>query len=96
MKWKMSDFVDISGYLGPHCIVPSLYVDVLKMKVRSQIFSQQRRVTITLIIVLSCFVLCWIPYCVYSNYVTFEVDKSRIPGYANAIVSIVLYCLVLS
>lgn len=52
---------------------------------RNQIYSQQRRVTITLFIVLSCFVLCWIPYCVYSNYVTFEEDKSKIPGYANAI-----------
>lgn len=52
---------------------------------RSQIYSQQRRVTITLFIVLSCFVLCWIPYCVYANYATFERDKSRIPGYANAI-----------
>lgn len=56
---------------------------------RSQIYSQQRRVTITLFIVLSCFVLCWIPYCVYANYVTFEEDKSKIPGYANAIVSII-------
>jgi len=52
---------------------------------RQQIYSQQRRVTITLFIVLACFVLCWIPYCIYANYVTFEEDKSRIPAYANAI-----------
>ena len=57
---------------------------------RSQIYSQQRRVTITLFIVLSCFVVCWIPYCVYSNYAVFQIDKSKIPGYANAIVSILI------
>lgn len=55
---------------------------------RGQIYSQQRRVTITLFIVLACFVLCWIPYCVYANYVTFEPDKTKFPPYLNAIVSI--------
>ncbi|XP_060082605.1 beta-1 adrenergic receptor-like isoform X2 [Ylistrum balloti] len=52
---------------------------------RAQIYSQQRRVTITLFIVLACFVLCWIPYCVYANYVTFEPDKTKFPPYLNAI-----------
>ncbi|KAJ8313838.1 hypothetical protein KUTeg_008399 [Tegillarca granosa] len=52
---------------------------------RAQIYQQQRTVTITLFIVLACFFLCWIPYCVYANYVTFEPDKSKIKGYANAI-----------
>ncbi|XP_021356368.1 melanopsin-like isoform X3 [Mizuhopecten yessoensis] len=52
---------------------------------RAQIYNQQRRVTITLFIVLACFVLCWIPYCVYANYVTFEPDKTKFPPYLNAI-----------
>ncbi|XP_062574419.1 melanopsin-like isoform X2 [Saccostrea cucullata] len=55
---------------------------------RKQIFSQQRRVTITLFIVLACFVVCWFPYCVYANYVTFVEDKKTIPAWANA----VAYC----
>lgn len=54
---------------------------------RNQIFSQQRRVTVTLFIVLACFVLCWLPYCVYSNYVTFVEDKTTIPAWANGVVS---------
>lgn len=54
---------------------------------RNQIFSQQRRVTVTLFIVLACFVLCWLPYCVYSNYVTFVQDKTTIPAWANGVVS---------
>lgn len=58
MKWKMSDFVDISGYLGPHCIVPSLYVDVLKMKVvnAAQIIPQLHAAPI--IINILHFVIC--------------------------------------
>nr|XP_022303049.1 neuropeptide Y receptor type 4-like isoform X3 [Crassostrea virginica] len=55
---------------------------------RKQIFSQQRRVTVTLFIVLACFVLCWLPYCVYANYVTFVTDKQSIPAWANG----VAYC----
>lgn len=35
MKWKVSDFVEYVGYLGPHCIVSSLYFDVLRMNVVS-------------------------------------------------------------
>ena len=54
---------------------------------RKQIFSQQRRVTVTLFIVLACFVLCWLPYCVYANYVTFVTDKQSIPAWANGVVS---------
>ncbi|KAK3092555.1 hypothetical protein FSP39_004386 [Pinctada imbricata] len=52
---------------------------------RQQIYGQQRRVTVTLCIVLACFVLCWLPYCVYANYVTFVEKKDEIPRYANAI-----------
>lgn len=36
MKWKISDFVDISGYFGPHCIVPGLYLEVLRINVVSE------------------------------------------------------------
>ncbi|XP_056007842.1 melanopsin-like isoform X3 [Ostrea edulis] len=55
---------------------------------RKQIFAQQRRVTVTLFIVLACFVLCWLPYCVYANYVTFTEDKATIPAWTNG----VAYC----
>lgn len=54
---------------------------------RKQIFAQQRRVTVTLFIVLACFVLCWLPYCVYANYVTFTEDKATIPAWTNGVVS---------
>jgi len=56
---------------------------------REQIYNQQRRVTVTLFIVLACFILCWIPYCVYANYVTFKKDKTNFPPYLNAVVSLI-------
>lgn len=35
MKWKINDFIEKVGYFGPHCIVPSLYLEVLSMNVVS-------------------------------------------------------------
>ena len=52
------------------------------------IFAQQKRITITLLLVLVCFVLCWTPYVVYSIYISSIKDKTTINGNANAIVSI--------
>ncbi|KAL3832482.1 hypothetical protein ACJMK2_024122, partial [Sinanodonta woodiana] len=49
-----------------------------------QIIGQQIQVTKTLFIVLACFFLCWIPYAVYSGYVTTVKDRKNIPGWANA------------
>lgn len=59
---------------------------------RDTIYGQQRRVTITLFIVLACFTLCWLPYSVYSNYVTFKEVKD-FPPYLNAIVSTFVYAM---
>ncbi|KAK3603656.1 hypothetical protein CHS0354_017372 [Potamilus streckersoni] len=49
-----------------------------------QIIGQQIQVTKTLFIVLACFFLCWIPYAIYSGYVTTVKDRDSIPGWANA------------
>lgn len=37
----------------------------------------------TLIIVLACFVICWLPYLFYTNYVFFTADKDSIPAFLN-------------
>ena len=55
-----------------------------------QIIGQQVQVTKTLFIVLACFMLCWLPYACYSSYVSMVADKTKIPGWANAAVSIFL------
>ncbi|XP_048755196.2 dopamine D2-like receptor isoform X2 [Ostrea edulis] len=44
----------------------------------------ERGVTLTLFIVLACFLLCWLPYMVYTNYAAFVLDKQNdIPFYLN-------------
>ncbi|XP_069111619.1 melatonin receptor type 1B-B-like isoform X2 [Argopecten irradians] len=44
-----------------------------------------RAVAKTLVIVLVCFLLCWLPYFCYSNIGAFINDKSNIPSYLNAV-----------
>ncbi|XP_022306190.2 galanin receptor type 1-like isoform X2 [Crassostrea virginica] len=49
----------------------------------------ERGVTLTLVIVLACFVFCWLPYIVYTNLGAFVEDKKNgIPFYLNP----VAYC----
>ncbi|XP_062599216.1 galanin receptor type 1-like [Saccostrea cucullata] len=44
----------------------------------------ERGVTLTLVIVLACFMLCWLPYTVYTNYAALVEDKKNdIPFYLN-------------
>lgn len=52
-----------------------------------QILGQQIQVTKTLFLVLACFVVCWLPYGVYSTYVSMIKDKSKILVWSNPAVS---------
>lgn len=52
-----------------------------------QILAQQIQVTKTLFIVLTCYMLCWLPYGFYSSYVSSIKDKSKILAWANPAVS---------
>ncbi|XP_041366124.1 probable G-protein coupled receptor No9 isoform X2 [Gigantopelta aegis] len=47
------------------------------------VLSQQKRVAITLFIVLACFVLCWIPYHIYASYVSYRKDKAHFSEFVN-------------
>ena len=52
------------------------------------IFAQQKKVMITMFIVLACFMaLALLPYTVYSTYVTMEKDKKHFSSYINPLVS---------
>lgn len=44
---------------------------------------QQKRISVTLFVVLICFLICWSPYIVYSSYAAFVNDKKNIPFMAN-------------
>ncbi|XP_076328087.1 octopamine receptor beta-1R-like [Tachypleus tridentatus] len=47
---------------------------------------QQRRISVTLFLVLSCFLICWTPYVVYSTTVAFIRDKTLVPLVVNPLV----------
>lgn len=51
------------------------------------ILAQQKKVTMTLFIVLAVYLTCWIPYHIYAMAVTFIKDVDRIPSFANPLVS---------
>lgn len=44
---------------------------------------QQKRISVTLLVVLICFITCWTPYIIYSCYAAFIKDKTRVPVIAN-------------
>jgi hypothetical protein len=47
----------------------------------------EKGVTLTMFIVLACFILCWFPYVVYTNYAAIVSDKKNdIPYYLNPLV----------
>ncbi|XP_076360936.1 melatonin receptor type 1B-B-like [Tachypleus tridentatus] len=64
---------------------------------------QQKRVSVTLILVLSCFLVCWTPYVLYSTTIAFIQDQSKIPlvinpiaywcGYMNSACNPIIYGL---
>ncbi|XP_013794803.1 histamine H2 receptor-like [Limulus polyphemus] len=46
---------------------------------------QQKRMSVTLFLVLSCFLVCWTPFVLYSSTVAFVKDKSKVPLIVNPI-----------
>lgn len=44
---------------------------------------QQKRISVTLFVVLICFLVCWSPYIIYSCYAAFVKDKAKVPKIAN-------------
>ncbi|ELT89680.1 hypothetical protein CAPTEDRAFT_104279 [Capitella teleta] len=91
-------FMVITCYLVPLIILALCYVGMFReiqaLSARMEqhtsmekqlIYVQQRRITLTLLIVLVFFVICWTPHIVYSVSVSVIVDKSQMPRLANPI-----------
>lgn len=53
---------------------------------KDTILAQQKKVTITLFIVLACFICCWLPYHVYASYVSYRKNEHGYPPIINALV----------
>ena len=58
-----------------------------------QLLAQQKHITMTLILMVICFILCWTPYIIYATYMSAIPDKNKIPHNFNAIVSQFLFWL---
>ncbi|VDI02161.1 galanin receptor 1 [Mytilus galloprovincialis] len=43
----------------------------------------EKAVIHTLVIVLSCFIICWLPYMFYTNFIFFTIDRKTIPAFLN-------------
>ena len=93
-------FMIITCYLVPLVILAVCYIGMFReikaLSARMEqnttmekelIYMQQRRITLTLLIVLVFFVICWTPYIMYSVYVSSIEDKSTMSEYANPFVS---------
>ena len=94
-------YISLTCYLTPFFIMMFCYVRIfremqqhsLRMEANSSLekdllFRQQRRITITLCVVLLVFVISWTPYILYSFYVSGIKDKTKVLRNFNAIVSI--------
>lgn len=92
--------IDVTCWLIPVVVMivcyRSMFIEIKAYSQRSithtnqekdSVIAQQKRITITLFIVLAVFILCWTPYLVYSVYATALRDRSSISVYANAVVS---------
>ncbi|WAQ93533.1 ADA1A-like protein, partial [Mya arenaria] len=55
------------------------------------ILGQQIQVTKTLFMILACFFICWIPYAVYSSYVSNIKNKNEIPVWTNPLAYCFMY-----
>ncbi|XP_013405596.1 alpha-1B adrenergic receptor isoform X2 [Lingula anatina] len=68
-------FVEIKGY--------TLRLQAHTNQERDSVLAQQKRITVTLFIVLVVFFICWFPYIVYSTYASIIEDKTSLPHWAN-------------
>ncbi|XP_013400495.1 alpha-2B adrenergic receptor-like [Lingula anatina] len=71
-------FVEIKGY--------TLRLQAHTNQERDSVLAQQKRITVTLFIVLVVFFICWFPYIVYSTYASIIEDKTSLPHWANPLV----------
>lgn len=74
-------YICIFLYIRRHAIVQRQLTIAPNEGVQTQ---SEKGVTLTLVIVIACFSLSWLPYMVYTNHATFVMEKhSGIPNYFN-------------
>ena len=94
-------FVALTCYLIPLFIIAFCYISMfLEIRAHSArlrtnttidrdfVFMQQKRITVTLFMVLVIFFISWTPFLIYFTYTAIIADKSRIPAWVNPAVSV--------
>jgi hypothetical protein len=97
-SYMLPVYISVTCYLVPFVIMIFCYARVFSEirahslrlekhtnQEKDTIFLQQRRITVTLLLVLVIFVLTWTPYIIYSVYASMIKDKTKINHNFNAI-----------
>lgn len=91
----------VLNFAIPFCIMLIMYLKIYYIMKDTAVFRNQstRRASDvrqssgeeaainTLIIVITCLVVCWLPYVIYANFVIFTADRDNIPAFINPLVS---------
>ncbi|XP_023223922.1 alpha-2 adrenergic receptor-like [Centruroides sculpturatus] len=116
LQYSHSIFINTTNYIVPLCVMSFCYFHIFReinrhlQRIRKtsnvdldESVSQQKKITVTLVLVLACFLLCWTPFIVYSSAVSILKDKSKMPsiinpvaywcGYLNSACNPVIYAL---
>lgn len=95
-----SALITITNYFIPLGVMAFCYFNIFRsiaehmsrVKATSNIglhnsVAQQKRINITLVLVLLCFLLCWSPYMIYTFIVNSRTSKTQVPYILNPVVS---------
>ncbi|XP_037512051.2 alpha-2A adrenergic receptor [Rhipicephalus sanguineus] len=94
--YSHSALITITNYFIPLGVMAFCYVNIFRViadhmsRVKSHMglhnsVVQQKRINITLFLVLICFLLCWTPYMIYTFYVNSRGSKTHVPYILNPV-----------
>ncbi|KAL3205610.1 hypothetical protein MRX96_011097 [Rhipicephalus microplus] len=94
--YSHSALITITNYFVPLGVMAFCYVNIFRViadhmsRVKNHMglhnsVVQQKRINITLFLVLICFLLCWTPYMIYTFYVNSRGSKTHVPYILNPV-----------
>lgn len=94
--YSHSALITVTNYFIPLGVMAFCYVNIFRViadhmsRVKTHMglhnsVVQQKRINITLFLVLICFLLCWTPYMIYTFYVNSRGNKTHVPEILNPV-----------